>query len=88
MTLSTEQEAKERWCPLARAHSEVRAKPWWHWLFRFPINRGRVGNPAMNTQCIGRTCMAWRVGEHSTHDVETGKEVYPEKGYCGAFGKP
>lgn len=54
----TEQEAKERWCPLARAQRSE--------------NRQIDGSPN-NTQCIASECMAWRLAHKpSSNGDETG----------------
>lgn len=76
MTLYTEAEAAERWCPLARfKFASTSDNP--------SCNRegGPNGgdNPWMisGTRCIGSRCMAWR------WVIEEARA----RGYCGAFGK-
>jgi hypothetical protein len=95
----TEEEAKTKWCPLARVSNPAGTAQ--------PANRvmhdGAVlaGLSAFN--CIGSVCMAWRWDEPPmgfTPDgfvrIATGRlpdagSVIPQKlrqGHCGAFGKP
>ena len=56
----TEAEAKERWCPLARAVDE-----------EIVVNRLKDGSPSIAAQCVASECMAWRRA-HS--DDPTGME--------------
>lgn len=73
MTLLTEDEAKMKWCPLARA-GDQRGED------RITVNRhGNAADP--DCYCIASACMAWRFA------VGTGYEG-AVRGYCGAFGKP
>ena len=95
MSLCTEEEAKERWCPFTRTVERYEDG------VTAPRNRvvvgsgtansaqsfGGIGNP-IGCQCIASQCMAWREGEPATHDVDSGQEVHPARGYCGLTGKP
>lgn len=68
----TENDAKEKWCPLARVamvHCDAGNE------FIGAINRAAVMEAEVN--CIGSDCMAWRKAMGN-----------PRYGYCGAFGKP
>jgi hypothetical protein len=72
MTLLTEDEAKTKWCPLARATN----------LGDLPVSVNRRGNaPDTDCLCIASACMAWRFVPGTGYEPAT-------VGYCGAFGKP
>lgn len=66
----TEEEAKGKWCPMARAASSIGY---------FPVNRmeakltedGSVADP--DCMCLASGCMMWRW--HGPHDEK--------RGYCG-----
>jgi hypothetical protein len=71
----TEDQAKTKWCPHARAgdnHSE----------YRVAVNR--CGNsPDVDCFCMASACMAWR------WEAYRGAKLDGERrGYCGAFGIP
>jgi hypothetical protein len=80
----TEAEARDRWCPFARAanfdhdaHLPAGSVP-------VVINRWGHGNersrPHGDCMCLASRCMAWRW---------QGSEDRPERrGYCGLAGKP
>jgi hypothetical protein len=84
----TEEEAKRKWCPLARAGDN-------HDSRRVGVNR--CGNAAdMDCFCIASACMAWRKadqigigpnGEKRDRDMD-GRTRWVDRGYCGAFGSP
>lgn len=82
----SEQDAKQRWCPMAQ-------------VGRGP-NRLLPGEDNDRLRCIGSGCMAWRWSPSKEplplHEV-TGRAVglkmalqptVYETGYCGAFGAP
>lgn len=80
----TEDEAKKKWCPLARARNGYAA-----------VNRDR-GDPYVDCLCIASACMAWRKvdqigigpnGEKRDRDMD-GRTRWIDRGYCGAFGNP
>lgn len=88
----TEQEAKAKWCPFARAQTEdTPTAP--------AVNRTLHGQIDIGCHCIGSACMAWRwmaAGEYAIELAATkglaehfatrdGKQV---GGYCGLAGKP
>lgn len=56
--LVTEEEAKKRWCPMAR----VNAGP--------GFNRNSVGEPSRSALCIASECMAWRKDQNSEYDTQ------------------
>jgi hypothetical protein len=88
MSILTEAQAKEKWCPLAReAWLEARASETLDSKIRVhppAIESVVVGNRHNDSprisRCIGSGCMAWRPVMRPGSDVEVG--------FCGAFGKP
>lgn len=79
----TEQEAREKWCPLVRVGNEA------------GCNRSSndFGATAL---CIGKKCMAWRkvdqigIGpddKKRDRDLD-GRTTWVDRGFCGAFGGP
>lgn len=52
----TEDEAKAKWCPLARSTSWVKVDEW----TVATANREDDGGVLANCNCIGSGCMAWR----------------------------
>lgn len=90
MTLSTEEKAKQRWCPLARYSQESR--PWKRAINRWIGKSDMTLNPEP-ARCIASDCQAWRwrVGppqETERADYHETTEQRKWRGYCGAFGKP
>lgn len=73
MSLFTEDEAKTKWCPMARYDDN--------------INRDGT-NDAEFSPCIASGCMAWRAGVWDHQRNLTPENRTPGVGYCGAFGKP
>ncbi len=104
MSLCTEDEAKERWCPFGRFDSAAGGSH----------NRDYQGGPS--TMCIASQCMAWRwqplqadqpfldavkkrmddtkeahpkaVKYVRAHLAELGLPNKPFRGYCGLAGQP
>ncbi len=68
----TEEEAKKKWCPLARTafleDSDSRG------IAMAAINRDYFGRPNSACRCIASECMAWQRLRGDSQD-----------GYCGAF---
>jgi len=86
MTLVTEKEAVEKWCPMARVATPVTAHLTGHVIAAIACNRSSRSAPDQrlkaevspeSARCIGSRCMAWRWA------IEEGRA----RGYCGAFGK-
>lgn len=84
----TEDEAKTKWCPFARAQTaDTETAP--------AVNRTLQGAPDIGCHCIGSACMAWRdttftdsvYTEPSSSDPGVRYEKKPG-GYCGLAGKP
>ena len=95
----TEEEAKTKWCPFARAAFEWLGKetdptrpigpPIDQRVLSASVNRGSgLSEPC---RCIASECMAWRwiYTDHFTHvgtgETKGGKRS--ELGYCGLAGK-
>lgn len=72
MTLLTEQEAKERWCPYAHAlfFAERKDKP----DALLSENRDFAGRGHKTCCCLASGCMAWRWAEPS-HELDEEREV-------------
>ena len=76
MSILTQEQAKGRWCPLARVL----------WTSLGTMEDDGVAGASYNrtipddSLCIASGCMAWRPVERPGSDVEVG--------FCGAFGKP
>jgi hypothetical protein len=93
----TEQEAKQKWCPQARAGIGKFVDPDqssdWTQNNVPGINAasiiGRQKPVIYLHKCIGSECMAWRWCEKQDgYEVPMVGEVEDRKGYCGAYGKP
>ena len=80
--LLTEEEARTKWCPHVRAMHEIQSIWYLRW-FRFAINRGRNGNPAINSDCIASQCSQWRWSK-----VNMNEPKKHQKGFCGLAGVP
>ncbi len=83
----TEEEAKNKWCPFARAEAmrDKADSP------RLAINRGSPIFVMMEaTLCIGSACMAWRAVQTGWTNPNPAGESEPiyGSGYCGLAGKP
>ena len=87
--LVTEEEAKERWCPFARAYETVLLGDEETWR-PATLNRTRSGRPDPDCSCIASQCMAWRWGpdDAALNERMHGRDAQPELGYCGLAGKP
>lgn len=71
----TEEEAKTKWCPEARASNNGEQ----------PVTINRSYNaPDPDCLCIGSACMAWRWKLQTRFDEEREGKL----GYCGKAGKP
>jgi len=68
----TEEEARVRWCPFARAAQAADETD------SCVVNRTPLGNIDAGALCIASDCMAWR---NNPPDRVDG-------GYCGLAGKP
>lgn len=97
MSLCTEEEAKERWCPFARAtlfaeepDGEVTVIAGAPTFNRFAEARASGPTNPPSCRCIGSQCMAWRWGDDDAalNERMHGREATPELGYCGLAGKP
>lgn len=71
----TEEEAKTRWCPFARAVAPV-VDTSANVIGGTPANRGSGGAPDPDCRCLASGCMAWR------------KPSGSQKGYCGLARAP
>ena len=85
--MTTEAEAKTKWCPFARiAHVNAPTGGNRHYS-----GVGAEENLGLITRCIGSECMAWRwdrkqmVGEYDSQYSKAKPEN--RQGYCGLAGK-
>jgi len=70
----TEDEAKKKWCPMARSISQSGTST------AVAINKFDVDDLSAETRCIASTCMMWRWRKDAL-------SVAGEIGYCGLAGK-
>ena len=80
----TEDEAKTKWCPHARA-SNAYAE------LGTSVNRGSKGDADKDCLCLGSICMAWRwllTPEEAKENNDNELLEDTEAGYCGLAGKP
>lgn len=76
----TEDEAKQRWCPMVRLYDPAE---------KIAVNRPyedewtALGVHGDNHYCIGSACMMWRKTDDAIPEYN-----HPESGYCGRAGKP
>lgn len=79
----TEDQAKEKWCPMALA--PLRDHP--EGMFNIAVNREWEWtdgeSPQSSANCIGSTCMMWR---QTTEFLEVDQKE--PVGYCGLAAKP
>lgn len=82
--VKTEAEARELWCPYARAKASVDEACW------PAINReSRPGKADLDCLCLASGCMLWRLVDRPM--VTTGGDaalVRDEKGFCGLGSRP
>jgi len=93
--MMTEDEAKTKWCPMARNLGTLlqAAKPGDkdYVVACGSQNRGyAMGGPLYNSLCIGSACMAWRWAREPdpADDHPFIEKFVSVRGYCGAFGRP
>lgn len=74
----TEEEAKTKWCPMAKGGRAVSADE-----FAVLIEAAHKVRNAAGNHCIGSACMAWRWHDPNNllHDARK-----QEGGYCGLAG--
>ncbi|MFC5359540.1 hypothetical protein [Azospirillum himalayense] len=99
----TEEEARKKWCPLARVSLQDGTSAIAQMTGSAPIlfsgNRavqicdsGTKRDTVIGSHCIGAVCMAWRWSvEHCTPPGSNGIGEPVEAhavGFCGHFGKP
>lgn len=83
--LTSEEEAKGKWCPFGRVYGPEGAS----------LNRGDTGGGHGRSRCIGSSCMSWRwqgwktVGHISiAQDPKEENRDGPRLGFCGLAGEP
>ena len=79
----TEDEAKAKWCPMARYATGANPATYGDWN-TFP---GGVGSA---NRCQGSDCMAWRWERFTglSDGVPLDRPIPKQPGYCGLAGKP
>ena len=88
--MMTEEEAKTKWCPFARARgfaSEAAINRPWTGL---PQDHQKADIPDGECKCIGSACMAWRRRRWFWWPAMTIGEQWERKamGRCGLAGAP
>lgn len=101
--MQTEEEAQERWCPMARVLSHTSAQDGKGRLFEGGYSWNRAPNTfdqyaedeppytPRAANCIGGKCAVWRWGGHNIKFVDGTPEGPRETvrlGYCGLAGRP
>lgn len=101
MTLRTEEQALECWCPLARGIVDVVSNEAGGTYPYSSTNRDQQDRPI--SRCIGSACMAFRWFDPVTddghlctprpsamvrRDPDKERPLAERRGFCGAFGKP
>lgn len=86
MTGHTEDEARTKWCPFARA-------PFFTDAPGYPaVNRQAAGGSDLSCSCVASLCMAWRWVHGDPKDAKSkgGIMLPPSQwpGYCGLAGGP
>lgn len=91
----TEEEAKKKWCPFARAQQFQSVHNVSSAIGEPVADNPAVNRDTMNVNCIGSACMAWRVSEMAYFDrwgrpvKATDNAAVKEKdlgGICGLAG--
>ena len=98
MNTMTEDEARKRWCPMARVSSASAGN---RGVATIAVNGDQTECPSITfgALCIAAQCMAWRWAPDDDDWVDeqirvpgapsyTTQNVPPRRGYCGAFGRP
>lgn len=89
MSLLTEDEARQKWCPFARVvPSDASGKVWdgapagWN-------RKGLLANP-QPARCLASECTAWRWRDKAGLSPSGEPNYYPGewKGFCGLAGRP
>lgn len=104
MSAFTEEEAKTKWCPMARV--SFRAQTVCNRVYeeiQIGVHTKSQSSAVAGSLCIGSACMAWRwhgwlYGEGNGNQLSGTRvagdiEAYRKKGssqtgYCSAFGEP
>jgi hypothetical protein len=81
----TEQEAKEKWCPMIRFQIGPDNAAWQGVAY---TNRGEEMRPPESVRCIASECMMWRWSIVGATVNGVYDDNYPVEGYCGLGGKP
>lgn len=76
--MSTEVEAREKWCPMVRTGLTAGMAVNHHVGI---IGSAHAGDVHEETRCVGSHCMMWR-WQHPQ-----GRRCEAEQGYCGLAGK-
>lgn len=86
--LTTEEEAKTKWCPFARVAVDARGAS-------VSVNRHLEGAITQReTRCLTSACMAWRwiddewLTEEPNDPTESPPSTRHRRGFCGLAGKP
>lgn len=81
--MHTEEQAREKWCPFARA---IVLGTGDFGDFQLAINRTDRGGASLAALCIASDCMAWRWKKSKQDNLGTWMD--PTHGYCGLAGAP
>jgi hypothetical protein len=77
----TEQEAKTKWCPMARCKIDHDCAD------TIAVNRWSDGAMIRGSLCVASDCMMWRWEVPEGKATNKNEEKW-DSGYCGLAGKP
>ncbi len=92
--ICTEEEAKKKWCPMARSAEGIRSRSDGQVYVQsnnsyncVTVSEGKELETYHQTVCIASDCMMWR-REKDTYGDDYGKDIPEDRGYCGLGGMP
>jgi len=85
----TEEEAKKKWCPMAKVMNINGGGGGNRWDGA-ASNKNKDAIGPVGATCVASDCMAWRWYDHVKFDASGTSQGRPDDcpGYCGLAGKP
>lgn len=81
----TEEEAKTKWCPFARAVTANGDAAFNRVVDPKSVSASGLQNALEATRCVGSACMAWRTMPDTMNAASGDMET---NGHCGLAGQP